>query len=127
MGNLGITNVAASEDVWVAGVPVVVRVTVHNYGASAVRNVSVSCRVIRYSSEVALADPTRQFSGEVESLPALLIESLAAGAEVTKSFQVFVTETGVHAIEVSLPDDALAIDNTRCCTLAAFGRGKSLR
>ena len=117
MGNLGITNVAASEDVWVAGVPVVVRVTVRNYGVSEVRNVSVGCRVIRYSSAVNVADPTRQFSGEVESLPALLIESLAPGGEITKSFQVFVTETGVHAIQVSLPDDALAIDNTRSCTL----------
>ncbi len=117
IGNLGITNVAASEDVWVAGVPVVVRVTVHNYGDAPVRNVSVACRVIRYSSEVQVADPTRQFSGEVESLPALLIESLAADAEITKSFQVFVTETGTHAIEVSLPDDALSIDNTRSCTL----------
>ena len=117
MGNLGITSVAASEDVWVAGVPVVVRATVHNYGDSPVRNVSVACRVVRYSSDVNVADPTRQFSGEIESLPALLIESIAAGGEITKSFQVFVAETGTHAIEVSLPDDALAIDNVRSCTL----------
>jgi len=115
--NLAITRVAPAEDVWVAGVPVVVRVTVANYGPSPARNVPLACRVIRYSAEVNTADPTRQTSGQVESLPALLIESLDAGAEITKSFQVYVTETGTHAIEVSLPEDALAIDNVRSCTL----------
>ena len=58
-----------------------------------------------------------QFSGQIESLPALLIESLDAGQEITKTFQVFVTEQGTHAIEVALPDDALAVDNVRSCTL----------
>ena len=36
---------------------------------------------------------------------------------MTKSFQVFVTEQGTHAIEVSLPEDALTIDNVRSARL----------
>ncbi len=115
--NLGITDVSPAQDVWVAGVPVVVSVTVHNYGQTAVKNVAISNRVIRYPDQIQVADPTRQFSGEVELLPALTIESLPAGGEFTKSFQVFVTQTGTHAIEVSLPEDALPIDNVRSCTL----------
>ena len=115
--NLAITDVAPAQDVWVAGVPVVVDITVRNYGQTPANNVSLSSRVIRYSRDLELADPTLQFSGQIESLPAMMIESIAPGAEISKSFQVFVTEQGTHAIEVSLPEDALAIDNVRSCTL----------
>ncbi len=115
--NLAITSVAPVQDVWVAGVPVVVDVTVRNYGNTPANNVAISSRVIRYPREVQTADPTLQFSGKVESLPVMMVESIAPGEEVTKSFQVFVTERGTHAIEVSLPEDALAIDNVRSCTL----------
>lgn len=115
--NLGITDLSPVQDVWVAGVPVVVNVTVQNYSQNEAKNVALVSRVIRYPQSVQLADPTRQFSGDPESLPNLVIESLPAGAEVTKSFQVFIPQTGTHAIEVSLPDDALPIDNVRACTL----------
>ena len=115
--NLAITDVSPAPDVWVAGVPVVISVTVRNYSQTAAQNVAVNSRVIRYSDALQVPDPTLPFSGEVESLPAMVIETLPPGGEVTKSFQVFVTETGTHAIEVSLPDDALPIDNVRTCTL----------
>ncbi len=115
--NLGITSLSPTQDVWVAGVPVVVSVTVHNYGQTPAKNISVSNRVIRYPQTLDSADPTLQFSGQIESLPALLIESIDPGAEVTKTFQVFITQQGTHAIEVGLPDDALPIDNVRACTL----------
>jgi hypothetical protein len=115
--NLGITDVSPQQDVWVAGVPTVVDVTVHNYGKTLASNVSIATRVIRYSNDLQLADPTLSYSGDVESLPPLVIESLEPGAEITKSFQVYVTEMGTHVIEAALPDDALAIDNIRCCTL----------
>jgi hypothetical protein len=115
--NLAITDVSPRQDVWVAGVPVVVDVTVRNYGKTEATNVSIATRVIRYSDEVQLADPTLSYSGEADSLPPLIIESLKPGAEMTKSFQVYVTQTGTHVIEASLPEDALAIDNTRSCTL----------
>jgi hypothetical protein len=115
--NLGITDVSPAQDVWVAGVPVVVSVTVHNYGPAPAKNVALNSRVIQYSDQTQLADPTRQFSGEVETLPAMIIQSIPPESEVTKTFQVFVTQKGTHAIEVSIPDDALPIDNIRCCTL----------
>lgn len=115
--NLGITDISPQPDVWVAGVPVVVSVTVRNYGQTPVTNVALSSRVIRYGRGAEVADPTRRFSGEVEPQPAVVIESLEGGAQVTKSFQVFVTESGTHAVEVALPEDALAIDNRRACTL----------
>lgn len=115
--NLGITDVSPQQDVWVAGVPAVVNVTVRNYGSSTASNISVATRVIRYSKDLQVPDPTLSYSGDVESLPPLVIETLEPGAEITKSFQVYVTEPGTHVIEAALPEDALAIDNTRCCTL----------
>jgi len=115
--NLAITDISPQQDVWVAGVPVVVSVTVRNYGKSTASNVSIASRVIRYSDKIQVADPTLSYSGDVESLPPLVIESLEPDSEITKSFQVYVTETGTHVIEASLPDDALSIDNRRCCTL----------
>ncbi len=124
--NLGITELAPVDDVWVAGVPVVVKVTVHNYGTEPATNVSLANRVIRYSPELQSADPTLPFSGKIDSLPPMLIDTLAPGKEITKTFQVYVTDVGTHAIEVSLPDDALAIDNTRSCTLPLSDAGKVL-
>jgi hypothetical protein len=115
--NLAVTDIAPVPDVWVAGVPVVINVTVKNYATTAAMNVAMQARVIRYGSNVSSIDPTREVSGEVESLPTIVIESLAAGQQITKTFQVFITETGTDAIEVKLPNDALAIDNSRSCTL----------
>lgn len=116
-GNLAITRLTPVPDVWVAGVPVVVRATVKNYGIAAVKNVTLAARVIRYEPDLAQADPTRRVSGVTEALPAMLIEEIAAGGEETKSFQVYITQPGTHALEVSIPDDALTIDNRRACTL----------
>ena len=124
--NLGITELYPSNDVWVAGVPVVLNVTVHNYGTDKVENVSLASRVIRYPDSVQSVDVVQQFSGEIDSLDQLQIESIGAGEEVTKTFQVYVTDIGTHAIEVSLPDDALQIDNTRSCTLPLTDAGKVL-
>jgi hypothetical protein len=115
--NLAVTDLSPVKDVWVAGVPVVVRATVKNHGVNPVKNVTLACRVIRYGDQVTTVDPSRRVSGVVEPLPGLVIESLAAGAEVTKTFQVYISEVGTHAIEVELPSDALAIDNVRSCTL----------
>lgn len=115
--NLAITSVTPQPDVWVAGVPVVIRASVKNYGLTTAKNVALSGRVVRYGDSVTSADPTKRVSGAIEALPAMVIEEIAPGAEVTKSFQVFIAERGTHTVELSLADDALAIDNRRACTL----------
>ncbi|MEM9586923.1 MAG: VWA domain-containing protein, partial [Planctomycetota bacterium] len=114
--NLALTDLSPQPDVWVAGVPVVVRATVKNYGQTVAKNVTIDCRVVRYGAE-STADPTSRFSGQVESLPTLVIESIEPGSEVTKSFQVYVAVAGTHAITATLGEDSLSIDNQRSCTL----------
>lgn len=115
--NLAITSVSPQPDVWVAGVPVVIRASVKNYGTAVAKNVAISGRVVRYGASISIGDPTKRVSGVVEPLPAMVMDEIPAGGEITKSFQVFVTEKGTHAIELSIADDSLAIDNHRMCTL----------
>lgn len=124
--NLAIESVVPSPDVWVAGVPVTIDVRVRNFGTAAVTNLPLSCQVIQYSAALQLADPTLRFSGAAESLPTMIIESIAAGEVLTKSFQVYIADPGTHVVEVSLPEDALEIDNRRACTLPLTGAEKVL-
>jgi hypothetical protein len=115
--NLAITDLAPEPDVWVAGVPVMVNVTVKNFSDAAAKNVALTAAVITYGDDVRVADPTSSVSGSVQSLPAIVIESIPAGQQLTKSFQVYIDQQGTHVVRVGLPDDALAIDNTRVCTI----------
>jgi hypothetical protein len=115
--NLAVTTLEPIPDVWVAGVPVVFRVTVKNYGSTPVRNINLASRVVRYGALARSADPNERFSGAVEALPALAFDRIDAGAEVTKQFQVFIAEAGTHAVEVELPDDTVLVDNRRTATL----------
>lgn len=124
--NLAITDLAPAQDVWVAGVPVVVTATIRNYGKSEVKDVPLTTRVIRYSADRQAIDPTLALTGEIETQPTQVIESIPAGGEVTQSFQVYIPEEGTHAIEVSLPEDALPIDNVRSCTLPLSNAEKVL-
>ncbi|WDQ15869.1 BatA domain-containing protein [Rhodopirellula sp. P2] len=115
--NLAITDLTPSPDVWVAGVPVVINVTVKNYSPREVNNVALSASVITYGDQVTTADPTLTVSGEVQNLPVILIDSIPGGQQLTKSFQIFVNKVGTHVVQVDLPADALQIDNSRVCTI----------
>lgn len=115
--NLAITDLTPEPDVWVAGVPVMVNVTVKNYSDTEVKNVALSAAVITYGDDVKVVDPTLSLSGKTQSLPAIMIESIPAGQQLTKSFQIYIDQQGTHVVRVGLPDDALAVDNTRVCTI----------
>ncbi len=115
--NLAITDLAPEPDVWVAGVPVMVNVTVKNYSVAEVKNVALSAAVITYGDDVKVLDSTSSLSGQMQSLPAIMIESIPAGQQLTKTFQIYIDRPGTHVVRVGLPEDALAIDNTRSCTI----------
>lgn len=115
--NLAVTDLSPQPDVWVAGVPVVMSLTIRNYSPREIKNVAVAASVITYGDEIATADPTAALSGEVQPLPAIMIDSIPGGEQLTKTFQVFIDQQGTHVVRVSLPEDALAIDNDRVCTL----------
>ena len=116
---LAVTEVAPEPDVWVAGVPVVMRTTIRNFGATDATGVTPQVKVIRYEAtgDNSAVDPTSVVSGTSESVPMSTIDRIAAGGEITRTFQVFVSQPGTHAVRVSLPPDSLAADNSRVCTL----------
>ena len=124
--NLAITDLTPTQDVWVAGVPVVVTATIRNYGKTDAKDVPLTTRVIRYATDRQTPDPTLALSGEIETQPTQVVDSIPAGGEITQSFQVFIPQEGTHAIEVTLPEDALPIDNSRTCTLPLSNSEKVL-
>ncbi len=124
--NLAVTNLEPLPDVWVAGVPVVFRVTVANFGATPVRNVNLTAKVIRYGSAATTFDPTERLSGTSEPLPAVVFEEIKPGSTTTKQFQVYLADVGTHAVEVELPEDAVLLDNRRVATLPLTDASKVL-
>lgn len=124
--NLGITQLQPVEDVWVAGVPVIVEATVHNYGSDTATNVTLDAKLIRYGRQVASPRTDQLYSGPSDALPAMVIEKIEPGKQVTKRFQVFVAEPGTHGLSVSISEDILAADNSRTCTLPLIDQQKVL-
>ena len=121
--NLAITAMSPAGRL-AAGVPVTLPPS--EYGKTAANDVPLTTRVIRYSDETQTPDPTLALTGEIETQPVQVIESIPAGGEITKSFQVFIPQQGTHAIEARIPEDALPIDNVRSCTLPLTNAEKVL-
>ncbi|MEM8913022.1 MAG: BatA domain-containing protein [Planctomycetota bacterium] len=115
--NLSITDLAPQPDVWVAGVPVVMDLTIQNHSERPVDNVVVSVNIVTYGDDITSVDPSVTTSGVVKPLTTLNVETIPADGQLTKTFQVFIDQPGTHVIEASLPEDVLGIDNSRACTL----------
>ncbi|WP_417738704.1 BatA domain-containing protein [Rosistilla oblonga] len=124
--NLALTQLQPVEDVWVAGVPVMVEATVRNYGTETATNVTLDAKLIRYGREVAAPRTDQLYSGPTTALPAMVFEKIEPGKQVTKQFQVYVAEPGTHGLTVSIPEDIVTADNTRTCTLPLIDQQKVL-
>jgi hypothetical protein len=115
--NLSVVSVEPEQEVWAAGVPLMVRFQVRNQSAQTVRNVVVNIRAINYADAATQPQPERTFSGELLELPPVLIEQIEAGETVTRQVQVVFGLPGKHVVEVVLPEDSLATDNRRWCVI----------
>jgi uncharacterized membrane protein len=115
--NLSVAMVEPEQEVWAAGVPLLVRFQVRNQSAQAVRNVVTKIRTINYPSGIVRPQADLPYSGVTEDLPSVVIEQIAPGETVTRQVQVLFGTDGPHAIEVTLPDDPLLIDNKRWCVI----------
>ncbi|MEM9826877.1 MAG: BatA domain-containing protein [Planctomycetota bacterium] len=115
--NLAITDLSPQPDVWVAGVPVTFRVAVANRGSTPASDVQINAQVVQYDEAIDAVAVDRPSSGDVKKLPSIVLPSIPPGQTVTKTFQVFVPAAGKHAVEVSLADDSLLIDNRRVALL----------
>ncbi len=114
--NLSLVSIEPEQEVWAAGVPLMVRLQIRNQSSQAAKNLVVKVRTIAYPQGVT-PRMDQAYSGEIVELPPIVIEQIAAGETVTRQVQVIFGLPGDHVVEASLPDDSLAADNRRWCVI----------
>ncbi len=115
--NLSVTLVEPEQEVWAAGVPLIVRFQVRNQSLQAVRNVVAKVRTISYPDGQTKPQADLPYSGSIDELPSLVIEQIAPGETITRQLQVLFGSPGRHVLEVTLPEDSLSTDNRRWCVI----------
>lgn len=115
--NLTIASIEPEQEVWAAGVPLMVRFQIRNHSSQPVRNLVVKLRTISYPTGTVAPRIESQYSGEVAELPPVVIEQLGPGETVSRQVQVIFGVPGDHVVEAALPDDGLQTDNKRWCVI----------
>ena len=115
--NLTVASLVPEQEVWATGVPLLVRFSVRNPSAQPAKNVVAKVRTIVYPEGQVTPAADREYSGVVVELPPVVIESIDPGQTVSRQVQVVFPSPGGHVVEVLIPDDVLAVDNTRWCTI----------
>ncbi len=111
--NLSLVTVEPEQEVWAAGVPLMVRFQIRNHSNQIARNVVAKVRSISYAAGAIEPRVDSPYSGETLDLPPVLVEQIEPGETVTRQVQVIFGTAGQHVVEVTLPDDSLATDNRR--------------
>ncbi|GIW98014.1 MAG: membrane protein [Pirellulaceae bacterium] len=116
--NLSVVSVEPEQEVWAAGVPLMVRVQVRNRGLQMAENVTLRVRSVVYGEGLAMTpNMAVPYSGDVVDLPPVVIEQIQPGETVARQVQVVFPVPGHHVVEVALPEDVLDDDNRRWCTI----------
>lgn len=115
--NLSLASVEPEQEVWAAGVPLMVRFQVRNQSSQIARNVVVKVRAVNYAQGLTSPRSEAMYSGVPQELPPVVIQQIAPGETVSRQVQVVFGVAGKHVIEVSLPEDTLATDNRRWCVI----------
>jgi hypothetical protein len=111
--NLGIVDVAATDDTRAAGVPLFINVTVKNFGMEAAKKVQLNVRSQFYDPEKTAASEPDRVKADAEVLPTVLIDEIRPGETATRRVQVYFPKAGQHVVEAILPEDSVATDNHR--------------
>ncbi|QDV24347.1 BatA domain-containing protein [Aureliella helgolandensis] len=115
--NLSVAAIDPEQEVWAAGVPLMVRFQIRNQATQPAKNVVVRVKAISYGEGTTTPQPDQPYSGITLDLPPVVIEQIGAGETVTRQVQVIFGEPGQHVVEVMLPDDGLKTDNQRWCVI----------
>jgi hypothetical protein len=114
--NLAITDLRPAPGNRAAGIPIMMEVTVANYGPQLAQNITITPRQVSFPPPDESALPGSLTSNQ-QVLPSLLMERLEPGKTATMQFQAFFPVAGNQIVAADLPVDAVLADNTRSCVL----------
>ncbi len=109
--NLVIKEMKPAGSIRVAGVPLMMELSVQNVSGEAVRNVQIKASSAAFPDPEGAAASPDLANGTWTGLPVLFIESIEPGESVTREFPVFFSQPGQHVVHARLPDDAIVSDN----------------
>ena len=111
--NLAVVDLQPASNVRVANTPLMMEVKIKNLSDSPITKFRALVNTDMFSQATS---PTGLVK-KTEDLPAIFIQKIEAKETVTRLFPVFFSSPGQHAITVRIPDDAVAVDNTRSCSI----------
>jgi hypothetical protein len=111
--NLAITDLAPMGNVRVAGTPLMMHVSIRNFGTVAARNVHVTVQTFTMVDNVESTAGLAIASPSSNPLPTLLIEAIEPGQTESRKFPVYFPVAGQHIIQAEAATDAVKIDNVR--------------
>ena len=115
--NLGIVELAATEDTRAAGVPLFVRVKVKNFGSQQATKVQLKLRSTFYPPGDAKTTAPEQLKGIADDLGTVVLDKIDPGETVTRRVQVYFPQHGQHVVEATLAEDPVDADNHRWCVI----------
>jgi len=101
--NVAVTGLAPQSGVRAAGVETFAEVTLHNFGRSTARHVTVALE----EDNVAR--------------PGIVVDSIAPGETVVRRFRVNFANAGYHSLTARLSGDSLSVDDSRYYTVDVPG------
>ncbi|MEX2027652.1 MAG: BatA domain-containing protein, partial [Pirellulaceae bacterium] len=115
--NLGIVDLAATEDTRAAGVPLFVNVKVRNFGQQAAMKVQLKIQQTFFAPGDPKTTAAEQLQGIVDEVATLVIDKIEPGETVTRRVQVYFPQHGQHVVEATLAEDPVQTDNHRWCVI----------
>lgn len=124
--NLGIVDLAATDDTRAAGVPLFVSVKVRNFGSAPAMKVQLKVQSTFYPPGDPKNTPPERLQGIIDELATLVIDKIDPGETATRRVQVYFPQHGQHVVEATLADDPIEADNRRWCVIDFPEREKVL-
>ena len=122
VSNVAIVDLQAVSNVRVAGTPVMMQLSVKNFGADVASKLQVAISTSLYSQP----NNPSSLGSQKEDLPTVFIAEIAPGETQMRSFPVFIDLLGTHAVSAKLKPDALTADDRRDCTVSLSAVSKVL-
>ncbi|MFO0912920.1 MAG: BatA domain-containing protein [Pirellulales bacterium] len=104
--NLALVGLELAEGTAAAGVPMLVKASIQNFGNQPAEQIELTLKTQWYATPMTVKPQT-------DELPKLVIDRIEPGETVTREAQVFFGSAGQHVVEATLPGDAVLDDNRR--------------